>query len=687
MMSENPPPLHSTTVQISVNEEPRVLVLRLKMLKTENQKEAEELQSNLDNKVAILSKSTLGQSMIPVAESLTPSLYYSMNSSHLQESTTSGSDSDKEGVEDLFFDMIDDNEGLEVMEDEREALDYATEVVETQGEQNLAIGNLQLLGTHLTQIFKEQGSRIATALIAGGAGISVAATATTIAGPLIAAGTTFIAGKELFNIAVQYINREGAGEHLQMIDAALQNIDKKNNLAKESIQHAQKLQGQVHEQIGEVQQDIQKLENQLQHASGDLKEKINEALINLRKVFSSLMQQSYELENALALAKKSMVILKDQQEQIQSLLNDQYDIRSEEDAKKVINIIMNKIAEIKQSSETAYALQLDVTNCLMKAVTLKKELFVLNHQFSSLFAEIELITKELDEAKLNVAVMGEKVKKAEEQTEQLGQELEKQALLNKEQKQEIDIAKEQLEAEKQTEKFGEQSFIYGGGGTLAIGAGIGTLLLGGPVGMVVGGGAAFLGLGGRAARGIHLARKMMRANEIAKKKLEFEKMRQNLMSNKVEQEDSILLKADYGYSQGHYLGSAGIKAAWNFVGSLANYAAGKEVMSEAKSHRAGNVDCALGSMLFKFEFDKMNENYARYGAISLSDQKNFSEILQEALKTKAISPQMVLNLLNQLSRVHIGHEVIIMINTSSKAFLSLREQCESMIKETGSKSI
>ncbi|HEV8053166.1 MAG TPA: hypothetical protein VGP47_11790, partial [Parachlamydiaceae bacterium] len=494
---------------------------------------------------------------------------------------------------------------------------------------------------------------------------------------------------------------------LLIIGSALEKIEKNNILSGKSIKRAEESQEEASKKIGEIDKALDELVELFKSAIGKQSENIEQAIAKLKLCKGALIQQSHDLGQASVLLQKSREISAEQSKQLGDLLSAKYKINNEDDLKIVVEQINLSINAIKGSSDEAYSFQTKAMTYLLKAVGEKNELISMHHDLTTAFTQIELLNLQLEKTEEKVDKIKIKKQELKQEVAKTNQELDALKKIKNEDRIEVKIAKENLEEEKKKEHWGETSTIYGGALTGGVGATLG-LILSGPAAALALGGIAFVGLGTSGVRAVHRARLAMRKNQLEKKKMELEGLQKGLESNKFQKTGKVIVSAEYGYSQGSYLGARSLKGVWNATGYIVNYASGKEVMGEFKSSHAGVVKCVIGNIPITFNFDKTTgpslagalvpsymdvsgsdvtnaayKEYLKYGAISQIDQTNLSDVLLTELKNGTLKPQMVLDFLNKLSQAQIGNEVIVMIRPDSPLLEILRSECKTMLEEKG----
>lgn len=700
-------PLHpSQQTTIDASDTPKHLVLTLKKAKEGIEKQENVLKEKLDNNIntfagSQFAASTVGKSMLGSMIS-----NKKFDDSWAVESLDFDSEDELE-AEELLYENEDIQEGLTLLNEEKNAYDNGIKIAETQTDQKVQVGNLELIGHHLKKIAKAEGTTLLSALVTGGAGIAALATAPLVIGGTIAAATTVISAVEIFKMLSKYADSEGAPDPFMAIGNALNNIEKYNEQAVAIIKQAQEKQHNLHQKMGEIDSELEETTNALQSATGELKEALEKIAENLKQNRRALNQQSHDLNQAISLTQKAMHILKNQSDQLNTMPLNTYDIKNEKDLEAVVEKINEQIATVKLSSDDAYGILLEVTKHLLKSNESHKELVSIAHEYISLYADLKEVKEKLEITENKLAAANKKVADAEKMLGEKDEKLTQLEELEKKRAQETKLAKDQLEKAKQNVGFGAESALFGGGTAGTTGATIG-FALGGPVGALMGAGIGFAGLGHLAIRGVHKYRKAQRANELAHKEKLFEKLVEELKSGKPV--GNVAVKAEYGTTEGHYVGSASYKSAYNIISTGAQKL-GKDI-GEYKSSRAGTVICTIGSFPLEFKFDRgpgyssfyektsgywgvnfilgasdevekrkaAHEAYIQYGALSVPDQQLLSIFLIEELKKGTISPEMVLDLLDKLSQVHIGNEVIVMVTQKSLVMENLKALCNQLFK-------
>lgn len=692
MISSDNKPQGSRQITISSNEKGSThLVLKLKSQESKLEQQKEILQSKIDQSVNTFSQSTLGQSML---QSKTTNDF----SDYEFESLSSSEEIENE---ETVLQYEDAQEELAVVQEELDIVKENQKIVHNQEEEREEISNLELLGGHIVDIVKAEGTTFLNTLVTIGTGATAIYTGGAIMGA-VGGAMLLVAGNEGLKMAYRYIQKTGANDHLLMIGKALEKIEENNTISRKSIDRAQKSQDEALKKLGELSVDLDELEEQLDTTIGEQNENIQEAIKKLTLCKAALVQQNFDLGNAISLLKQSMDVGKNQSEKMQALLSAEYKIENKEDLEEVVIHLKQAINEIKSSSETAYGLQSKAMDFLMKAMDEKSELISLHHDLTSAFTKINLLNLKLAEAEEKITEAKDKTKELKKEVAKTKDELKLQKELREEEQNEIQTAKQHLDLEMKQEHFGETSTLYGVGGALGAGGALG-FALAGPVGAVGLGAAAFVGVGTCAVRAVHRARLVMRTNALKKKKMELAKAQNELQGSKFQKNGTVTVSAEYGYSTGSYFGTYTLKSLYNVSSSIAKYTTGKD-MGEYKSTHAGKVKCVIGNIPFIFDFDKTTgpsligtfvpsymdlsnsaaidqayEDYKTYGAISQIDQHDFSEILLDELKKENITPQMILELLDLLSEVKIANEVVVMISKDSPLMKTLRDRCKELI--------
>lgn len=680
------------TITNDTPETPKTLVLRLKKREGELKTEEVNLKTIREKNVYTLGRSALGNSSLLSSlefsdrefEDLGQSLYYSIANGDV--------DLDEE---EAAFQYLDIQEKLKIVKEEQDIVQEHIEIAGNHEQEVQQINNLQAIAEqlplflrHVQNIVKREGTTLLTAVVTAGAGIYTGNAA-------VGVGTLLIAGNEILKMASSYMKDAGANDNLLVIKNALQKIENNNILSKKSIERAEKSQEEVAKKIGEIDVVLDDLERLLVSVGEKQGQHIQNAIDKLKGCKGALVQQSHELEQSRLYLLKSINIAADHSKQFDSLLSAEYKVSSEEDLTAVIDEINFAISNLKKRADDVYNLQNQAMSYLLKAMERKNELISLHHELTSAFMQIQLLNLELGRAEEKVDKIKVKQSMLKQQVSETKEELEVLKKINKEDKIEIKIGQENLKAEISKDHFGETSIIYGGALTGGTGATIGMLLAGPTVALGLGA-AAFVGLGTLGMRAVHMVRLAMRTNDLEKRKMQLEALQSAIESEKFDKNGKVKIYAEYGYSQGSYMGTRSLKGAWNAAGYALNYVAGKEVVGEYKSSHAGMVISYIGNLPIVLDFDKSTgpgvgsilggdatnpayEEYVKYGAVSQKDQQDLRDLLLLELKKGALTPVMILELLDKLSEVQIGNEVVAMIRKDSLFMVTLREECQAML--------
>jgi hypothetical protein len=665
------------TTTINTNEAPKTLVLRLKQRKAELEEKKDELEKRTQNLSASMFQSPHGQEILSQSVLIHHDIQaIPTEASQSLEDSVLSTESDDDDEEE-FFDCEDIVEDIRL---ENQAIETGIQVAENQAEQEVQLTTLQKIGNHLSDIANREGTTFASAVVTAGVAVTAPFAAPAIISTLLAIGAGGIAANEIRKMLERHVNDLGASDHLKAIENAIENIMERTDLATQSIIQAQNLQIEVDANIAQIEREMESLEEMLIEAEGELAQTIKEALGNLDQSRRALQQQGYSLKNAIIYAKKSISTLNLQREMLNDLLNAKYSIKNERDLQEVIATINEAISQIKILSDSAYEDQLNATKSLMEALNMQQEMHSVHRRSHELIGKIQALQVKLQEATKQATEAKENAKEAKEKNAELGEELKKQEQLNRENRQDLKVARDQLEQEKQVERFGTESIMYGGGLAAATGATLG-FFLGGGVGTGAGAVGGNLMLGPLAVRSVHYARKFLRALKKSDEAEKLRKAKENIEKAKPTQNTRVSVQAAYGTSQGSLVGSYGAKSAWNLGALATNWALGREVASEWLSRRAGQITISIGNVNFTLQFDKQNANANRYGALTIDQQQNLSNLLIDELRRGNMTPQVVRTLLNSLVNVQIGPEVIMMINPNSPAMENLRNLVKDMLGE------
>lgn len=666
-------PVPSQQVTIPEGPPPTHLIVKLKIEqnKQENKlnRELQTKKAELDKKLDNLRESHLGQSVSP-ASVLESSLFFS-----LMDSSVIGPQ--ELDAEEAILEVEATNEALENLRDQGAILNNAQDVVQTQNHQIEQISNLEVGLRHISNIAAQEGTTLVSALTTLALGATASLTATPIVGAVVAGGALLVTGNEIIKMCSRYINQQGVTPPLQAIENAITNIQKANDENIATIQKAKQENEKLNQQMGEVTTLLINLEAKLEGADKILAENIRGSMNKLVSLRGSLMQQSYDINNAISLARESMKVLEEQKSQLDSLLSNKYEIKSEKDLKAIEEKINNTIAQIKLSNAQAYDFQRQSLNSMLKVLESKNNMVAIHHEISEMLGKIEMLAKDLKEAKEAATGAHAHLNAAEQIISQQNERLGELETKTKQVQTDAKIAQDQLAIAKQNEGFGQESMRLGGGAAMGIGGVAGMALLG-PGGLAVGLGVGFLTLGSYAARTVHFIRRAQRTQAIEKQKMLFEAAAKGLESSKFESQGTVTVTADYGPS-------TGTKGYYNVVGGLVKGAIGTDI-GEIKSAHAGTVTISMGSIPLTLNFDKgttsylygpdaAQQSFLQNGAIPFTEQQNLSKLLMDELDKGKITPKMVLNLLDQLKQVHIGNEVIVMISPNSDAMKNLRDRC------------
>lgn len=683
--TEGPSGFRSTTTQISNASDttPKHLVLRLKGIKEGLKEQQTQLEQKVYEQSAILSQSVLGQSMLSQSVILPPQTTASSSSlSSTNVSYIPPEEVEDSELEERFYDceeteiaLEDTRADIRNIEDQEVIAEKMVQAEDSHAKEQEQLSLLQRVGVLAKKTVERSGTTFISALVTGGVAVTAPFTAPAIIGTLIAFGAGTVAANEIRKMIMGTLSDLGANDHIKAIENALNNIEERNAAQEDSIHRAIDMQQQVHANIREVDRYMDELVVKLQTAEGDVKDVILNLLSNLERTKRDLIQQEYSLGSALKCSQQSMIVLSAQKQKLKGLLEQKYEIKTEADLEKVVEGLNKEIAAVMAMSDEAYQHQLNSTKYILNALEMHGSLKETNRTTSELLGKMNALEEQLKQARQKVLQMQLELENAKEANQLVGDELDLQKKLIQEQKVDLQVAKDQLEKEKQIEKFGQESMMFGhviagtAGGVLGF-------VIGGGIGSTPGAIAGTALLGNVAVRGVHYARKFMRTM----KKIDSDNTLEKLGGKfKTDSSDKVAISAEYSYSQGSIVGAYGAKSLWNFGVNSLSYVTGKEVGSEWKSNRAGVVTCSVGGATFNLSFDKKDANAAVYGAVSIDEQQKLSAALSKALDEKSISPGAVLTLLDSLSQVQIGKETIVMVSKASPAMQTLREKCVLML--------
>lgn len=600
----------------------------------------------------------------------------SLKESNILEYSTSGfydmEDPSEEEIEDLKFDLEQNKTDVENLIEQKDLIEEEEILVGMKAEELVEVTPLKNFTTHMRNIMNQQGTSFFSMLTTAAVGTS-AAIGGGILGPVVATGAFVVTVNEMFKFVGQYINDVGAGDHLKAIDQASANIEKKLDMASVSIKKAE-------QHLISIKQSFELLENQknqlstlLTSTSKEMSLMAKEALKELGVYKDILTKQSELIEEAISMSGESILIVSEQQSRLEKLLKKNYNIDGKtttpSDFEKILKEIQTEITAILALSNDSFDYQMLATSKMAEALEENVHLSNGHSQICDYLAKINALIIELEGADALIAKQGKTIETGKAANEKLVDENVKMNKLTKEMKVEVNITKNQLNAEKQVVKLGDQSIMYGNLGVATVGL-AGGFALGGPLvavgGMMIG----IVGIGSFAVHGVHKLRKMYKTARVVDQKNKIEKMKDVTIAT------SVLVKAEYDYSHGSYIGAKTIKGLWNIGGSLINQAVGQEKVSEWKSTTVGTVNCTFGNLVIPIAFDKLNPNCSTYGAISLPTQQVLSETLLKALDAGTISGKVILELLKNLEQVTIGSEKIVMITRNSLAMQSLKDRCK-----------
>ena len=648
-------------------EKAKHLVLTLRAERKVVEVKIEQVASKCDAISQKLAQSNLNQSNLKQS---------SLKISNILEHSTSGfydmDDSSEEEVEDLKFDLEKNLSNVDNLEEQKELIEEEEALVEMKAEELVEVTPLQNFTTHMRNIMNQQGTSFFSMLTTAAVGTS-AAIGGGMLGPVVATGAFVVTVNEMFKFVGQYINDVGAGDHLKAIGQATENIEKKLDMASASIKKAEQHLISIKESFELLETQKKQLSTLLNSTSKEMSLLAKEALFKLEEYKGTLSKQSELIEEAIRMSADSILIVAEQRSRLENLFNEKHEIDGKKtttsDFENILKEIQTEITAILALSNASFDYQMAATAKMAEALEENTQLSSGHGEICDHLAKINALIIQLESADALIAEQGETIEKGKIANEKLSDENVKMNQLTKEMKTEVDISKNQLNAEKQVVKPGDQSIMYGNLGVATAGLTTG-FMLGGPVvavgGMMIG----IVGIGSFAVHGVHKLRQMYKAAAFVDQKNKIEKMKDLTKAT------SVKVEAEYDYSHGSYAGAKTVKGLWNIGGSLINQAYGQETVSEWKSTTAGTVKCTFGNLTIPIAFDKSNPNLAAFGAISLPTQQTLSETLIEALDAGKISGKLILQLLKDLEQVTIGSEKIVMIKGGSDAMKSLKERCK-----------
>ncbi|CRX37659.1 hypothetical protein [Estrella lausannensis] len=670
----------TTTISPLDAQTPKRLVLRLKGMKAEVEQKRLEAQSKVDESVQQLAQSTLGQSMLGQSMLGQSSTLSAMQASFSYINPEIGDENEASEVREEIFKQEDAIEELQDANFEREIIEDGLTIANNVQQEQEQISYFQTALRACTNIAKREGTTLVTALVTGGTAVAATVSAPALLSLLAAVGGGAIVANELKKMVVRELNDVGANEHLQILEGALNSLRARNKAAIDLITKASDKQNEIQNKLSEVEKEIESLETNLETAQGELKEAISKALANHKELRGCLLQQNYDADSAIKGTMKSMETLKQQEGKIRHLMEANYSIKSQQDLDDVIETINQELTDILSMTTTTHGQLVQTLNFMISVSNTQKVIVSLAHDSYQLIGQMQAIQIQLEQAQEKVASIEQKVDEMQVINKAQAEDLEKLQQGRKEDARDIEVAKDALDREKQIEKFGNESMMIGnaistGGGAalgLAFGGGVGAFMMG----------AVGAYLSPTAIRGVHYARKFMKANQRMNDQAMAEKLQSDLKAASKQttgNEVPITIKAAYGPSQGNILQQTA-KGLWNMGASASSYFYGAQTANSWLSAYAGSVQCTLANVSFDLSFHKKNDT--KYGAVNVEEQQKLSNSLSDALDN-GIHPQAVLNLLDGLSTVEINHEVIVMISLSSPAMANLREKCNRMLQGSG----
>lgn len=575
---------------------------------------------------------------------------------------------------------------------ELHALENEEHILEDIHQGNNQITMLDRFFSHCQDIFKREGTTTVSAAVTAGVGIVAGTAAATTLGGVAAVGaaataavTGFTAASEIYKMLLRHVEDIGADEPIKVIESALENIEQQNHDAKEAIENAQGLQKEIYQKVEDAKNEILALTAKLSDASEASHDIIHDAIAKLNDNIELLKNQGFDLERAIQSSQNALVILKEQKGMFKDLLERKFD--NNEPLDKVL-------AEIKQQITQIQSLSTASNQHILTAVKFQNKALTANVSAKSMVKEIEMLLGELEileqhKAQLAQAyhAQAEALGEAEKKIQEQGGQLENAGRIMENQQTDIEIGKYALAKQKASDDMSQSTIAVGTklvyGVPAAVGAGLGIAIAGTGIGMV--GIAGGLALGAVAEgsnlnyyvlRGVRFAKKTLKGDQEKMNQIKIDRFNSDLDSSRFEGQ-KVSVTAEFGNTTGTYKSLAyGMK----YVGSSLSSWFASPSEDGTKSETAGSVNCMVGNVPLSLNFTtniKTNTTYIEQGAIPFHVQQELSHTLESHLKAGHISAQMVLDLLDQLSKVQVDEtHTIVMVDPYSLAFQNLRRACE-----------
>jgi len=607
----------------------------------------------------------------------------------------------------------------EVLDDERETIEFGINVEENQATIETEIGTLSEAAGHLLleALIENPTQAIITAATALGVPLALFSNPVGLTlGAILTAATTAITGKQLLNMVLEKAKSKGAPDPLRAVEKCLETIASLTaKTSKELTKTNNKISG-IGSNVKDIGNQIKGLKSQLKEADENLKSTIKEMLTNLEEQETVLMSQKKYLEASWVALEEISEILEAQSAKLTELENQEYDTSTPELAEEAFKSIKAQIASIKETSDRAQELLVDVIENQSNAIDDNITFFKIITQITDLVRELVETQKELNNAKINVCSLETKSDGLSKNVEDLkGNVEESQKTVGKLMGQ-LDVAQDQIERGKKQQAglIDPLGVSLVGGNTVGLSAGTaaGILVVGGTAGAVIGILVGSTLLAPFAIKGIHDLRLYHRGLQNTQMEISFSNLERALETNHIQNGSPISVEAEYGeVSRGSLLGTGGYKTVYNLASEKIKLTTNLEI-GKFKSARSGTVTCHIGNIVFKFPFDvgpgqsivyktldlplvgylfgvssevkkieDAKENYDTHGAMSIPDQQQLIAVLEKAVDNGWIQPAKALELLNLLKSVSISEtESICMIRENSPVAGWFRDECEKKIR-------